>query len=129
MDQKKKRMRPTLTQVSDLQKELDSQIEGTSNLVRDCDLWRGRYRDLKAKFDEQVDGTSRLVANCDAWREKYRELKEENATLETSNKHMEAELERVRKANQSLSELNDERLLQIRQLRNRGFLARVFNRQ
>ena len=185
------------------EKELESQIDGTSNLVKDCDIWRDKYRELKAKFDEQVEGTSRLVADCDAWREKYRklakkydelncrhqklkidadnaeyeldrsitasaynalkkkyddvveesasmsaelrilrnqrddlipkstyeELESKNATLESSNKCMEKELERVRKANHSLNELNDERLTQIQELRSRGFWARMFNRQ
>lgn len=110
------------------EKELESQIDGTSNLVRDCDIWRDKYRELKAKFDEQVEGTSRLVADCDAWREKYRDLKSENQTLEASNKYMEEEMERVRIANRSLNELNDERLAQIQQLKSRGFWARVFNK-
>lgn len=114
--------------LSDCEKKLESQIDGTSNLVRDCDIWRDKYRELKAKFDEQVEGTSRLVADCDAWREKYRDLKSENQTLEASNKHMEEELERIRIANRSLNELNDERIAQIQQLQSRGFWARVFNK-
>lgn len=111
------------------EKELESQIDGTSNLVKDCNIWRDKYRELKAKFDDQVEGTSRLVADCDDWREKFRTLKLKNQTLETSNKHMESELKRVRDANQSLNDLNDERLVQIQELMSRGFWARMFNRQ
>lgn len=116
-------------ELSDCEKKLESQIDGTSMLVKDCDAWREKYRELLKMYKEQIDGTSRLVGDCDAWRDKYHTLIAENKTLEASNKHMEAELERVRDANQSLNDLNDERLAQIHELRSRGFWARIFNRQ
>lgn len=111
------------------EKELASQIDGTGNLVKDCNIWRDKYRELKAKFDELAEGTCRLVADCDAWREKYHTLISENQTLEASNKQMEAEMERVRTANRSLNELNDKRLAQIRNLKSRGFWARILNKE
>ena len=80
------------------------------------------YNALQEKYDGVVEESA-------AMSKELSELRDKNSTLESSNKHMETELERVRKANQSLSELNDERLLQIQELRNRGFWERVFNKQ
>lgn len=80
------------------------------------------YTALQEKYDGVVEESA-------AMSKELSELRSKNSTLEASNKHMEAELERVRKANQLLNELNDERLLQIQELKNRGFWARVFNRQ
>ena len=39
-----KRVRPSVTAYRELEKELESQIDGTSRLVKDCDLWREKYR-------------------------------------------------------------------------------------
>ena len=63
--------------------------------------------ELKAKLEEQIEGTSRLVKDCDAWREKYRALKEK--------------YDQQLKADEYLSGQLDE-------LKNRGFLARLFNK-
>ena len=79
------------------------------------------YTALQEKFDGVVEESA-------AMSKELSELRSKNSNLETSHRQMEAELERVRKANQSLSELNDERLLQIQQLKARGFWARGFNK-
>ena len=105
------------------------------------------FRDLQSKYEAlQEDSAvmsvelSELRSKCGhlekmatdaekARKDEYElrlEYQSRNDTLELSNGHMEAELNRVREANKSLSELNDERLVQIKNLRSRGFLARVF---
>jgi predicted RNase H-like nuclease (RuvC/YqgF family) len=56
----KKMTRPTWAQVKDLERQV---------------------KDLQRKLDSQVDGTSRLVQDCDGWREKYWRLLEENKAL------------------------------------------------
>ena len=60
MEEKKKRWRPTLTAYMELEKKLESQIEGTSQLVKDCDLWREKYQVLKEKYDELSAENERL---------------------------------------------------------------------
>ena len=159
--------------ICEYKRKLESQVEGTSMLVKDCDIWRDKYRGLKAMFDDQVEGTSMLVADCDGWRKKYRdlltdynylkhgsqklkfeekrikffkdnyailirkkatmskelsELRTKNNILETSNKELKTDLERIRVANQSLNELNDKRLCDIRNLKSRGLWARILNK-
>lgn len=159
-------------ELSDCEKKLESQIDGTSMLVKDCDAWREKYRELLKMYEEQIDGTSRLVGDCDAWRETYRDLLK--GYEELSNRHnklkidvnnaeyelersvsasvyndlkekydglvnelsaknmelkaMEEELSLVKHANKSICELNDERLAQIKHLKNRSFFERVFNK-
>lgn len=93
----------------------EEQLEGTSNLVADCNAWRVKFRELQKKYEEQIEGTSHLVADCDAWRENFRDL--------------EKELEKTRETNiavgKQCSRLNDE----LNALRSRGFWARVFNKE
>lgn len=60
MEEKKKRWRPSLTAYRELEKKLESQIDGTSQLVKDCDLWREKYRELKKQYDEAVDEANKL---------------------------------------------------------------------
>lgn len=64
MEEKKKRWRPTLTAYRELEKKLESQIDGTSQLVKDCDLWREKYQILKKKYDELSAGHDRLAEEC-----------------------------------------------------------------
>ncbi len=120
---------------------LDEQIEGTSRLVAECNAWREKYRVLFKKYNEQLEGTSRLVKDCDAWREKYNELvgkcaaieeskanlQDSVSALEKSNKLMEDELSRVKQQRDQLASTCAAREMDIRNLRSRGFLKRVFN--
>lgn len=61
MSEKKKRVRPTLAMVRELEAEIES--------LRRCGV--GEWRRM---LDEQIEATSCLVRDCDAWRESYREL-------------------------------------------------------
>ena len=77
----KKRFRPTIGQVRELEAEIDrlmllNNVDGCydKKLEAECDEW-------KRKFEEQLDGMSVLVADCDAWREKYREAEDELSRL------------------------------------------------
>ena len=81
----------------------------------------GALRELEGKYEALQDESSTMS-------KEMTDLRSKAKMLESSNKHMEAELERVRNANQSLSDLNDERLNQIQRLKSRGFWARMFNR-
>lgn len=121
MEEKKKRWRPSLTAYRELEAKLESQIDGTSQLVKDCDAWREKYRKLKVKFDDEHFASVHL-------HKEYNDLKAERDTLEKSNKLMEDELNRLRAINDKLSKKCVDRDDQIEALKNRGFWARVFNK-
>jgi len=114
MEEKKKRWRPSLTAYRELEKKLESQIEGTSQLVKDCDAWREKYRGV-------VDGYVPVS--------KYNDLLAKNNTLEQSNKLMEDELNRVREANVSLGKKCAELSNKLSELLSRGWFARLFNKK
>jgi hypothetical protein len=38
-----------------LEKKLESQVDGTSQLVKDCDLWREKYRKLVKDYNKLSD--------------------------------------------------------------------------
>ena len=101
MAEKRKRVRATWTMVRALEAKLNDQIEGTSRLVKDCDVWRGKFRDLKWKYK----------------------------TLERSNKYMEEATMLLRNENAELTKKNDNLCDELYRLRNRGFWKRVFNRE
>ena len=75
MQEKKKRIRPTWTQV----RQLEAEIAELKDTMKFCDAFKEQgsveiIRELRKKLDEQIDGTSALVKDCDLWREKYQEL-------------------------------------------------------
>ena len=101
--EKKKGSRPTWTQVRELEaqvaelrmkcneggcydrqlekerdewkRKFEEQLEGTSGLVRDSDIWRENYRDLYEKHEELLSEAARLTDECKSWREKYHKIK------------------------------------------------------
>lgn len=120
MEEKKKRWRPSLTAYRELEKKLESQIEGTSRIVQDCDGWREKYREL---IKEISNGNDKKVL-----RDHIKALECENRTLRHSNELMETELKR----NSQVLEWNTRAMNELRgvlhNLKSRGFWARVFNR-
>lgn len=112
--EKKKRFRPSVTEYKALQQEVA--------------LWRERCQRLSGDVESQVDGTSVLVGDCDAWREKYHVMMARCSALEKSNKLMEDELSRVKEQRDQLASTCAAREMDIRNLRSRGFFRRVFNR-
>lgn len=109
----KKRVRPTLTQV----RELEAGLENERKLHIHFSKEAGR---LKAVADG-------LEIKVKAGLEQINKLTSENRTLQQSNTLMEEELERQKKANIELSKFNDQYRQQILDLQSRGFWARVFN--
>lgn len=98
----KKRIRPTLTQVRALEGEIQQ---------RDLTI-----KQLQEKLKNQRQRLSL----------QEKKLCEFNV-LEQSNKLMEKELNRMRRAVNNLNELNDRQERKIFELENRGFWARLFN--
>lgn len=134
-EEKKKRVRATLTQVRALESELarvreDCRLASVENGHLRDDLAAVRHDAdvLRRKLDEQVDGTSRLVADCDLWRAKYRALVDKYDTAERSNGYMHDELVRVREARDEARERCAELANELHRIKNRGFVSRVFNR-
>lgn len=124
MEEKKKRWRPSLTAYRELEKKLAEQIEGTSQLVKDCDAWREKYRELKKKYDDALHVRNDVVP-----RKVHQELVTENRTLVESNKLMEEELNRVRDANVSLGKKCAELNNKLSELLSRGWFARLLNKK
>lgn len=81
--------------IRELRKKLDEQIDGTSALVKDCDLWREKYQELFKRFNNISDKLKREEAakaelqesakqeenEKNALEERYDDLVAENATM------------------------------------------------
>lgn len=115
MAETKKRWRPSLTAYRELEKKLANQIDGTSRLVKDCDLWRERCRELEKKLQEATDD--------------FNDLNGDKKILEHSNKLMEEELKRVRNHRDELLEVNQRNLAYIERMESRGWFARLLNKK
>jgi len=68
MGETKKRWRPSLGAYRALENEVSELREQNSSLLLDV-------RVLGGKLEEASDTISNLVRDCDAWRDKYRELR------------------------------------------------------
>lgn len=117
---KKKRWRPSLAQYRELERRIDEQIDGTSLIVADCHGWRAKYRNL---IDEISKGNDKKVL-----RDHIEALECENETLRHSNKLMETELKRVNGLLDWSKKVSNELLEELIFLKNRGFWARLFNK-
>lgn len=122
----------------------EEQIEGTSLLVKDCDAWREKYQELhrrheklkveadndKYDLDRSVPASQllELQGKYDALVEDNGRLCDKNVTLESSNSHMEAELNRVRDENVDLNKRIAKLSREVKDMRSRGWLARLLNR-
>ena len=131
MSEERKRWRPSLgayrsleNEVSELREQLRLQCLADGYSVKELAYLR-KYKRL---YEEELDAKSRFIQDCDEWREKYRSVLEERNMLDSSNRMMSCELERIRtnekKENERVIDLERE----VEYLRNRGFWARVFNR-
>lgn len=97
--EKKKRFRPTVTAYRELEEELAETKQRLSN-----------HLSANVRYAEDIQKFSRQVS-----------------ALERSNRLMEEELERVRKANTELAKLNCQLCKELQVIKSRGFWARVFN--
>lgn len=113
MEEKKKRVRATLTQVRALEKEL----EETRESLRLSEL---ENRHLREELDAHMDGTSAIVADCDGWRDEYYKL--ENAV--SAHGSYDALLKMYKEQGMELSLLRDE----YDRLLSRGLWARIRNK-
>lgn len=153
MEEKKKRWRPSLTAYRELEGKLADQIEGTSRLVKDCDLWREKYRTLfkeygKLKKQFQAGGVvteadynslhvsyKNLVEKYDEEVSENRRLNDENRKLHSkiydldlSHTMMADELNKLRAEIAELSESEASAKKELEYLRNRSFWNRLFNK-
>ena len=127
--------------VVELQEKLESQIEGTSTLVHDCDLWREKYQDLKKRFDDLVEKEKKeseayknlesnykgQLAGAEDLAEQVKTLKDKNATLEQSNLGLQQGIDEERKLREGAAKDYQEARKEVMRLKNRGFFARLFN--
>jgi chromosome segregation ATPase len=151
MAEKKKRVRPTLTQVRALQNELDALKVNYEVKCKDVEVLRKEKQELSDKLEEQINGTSTLVSDCDAWREKFRKLNDEfdeyknnksNADVpkkcldelqvkydELKKNHGDvcARLDAITEEKKEMEKDLDEHKAEVLRLRMRGLWARIFN--
>lgn len=130
--EKKKRFRPTLGAYRALEDEV-SQLKEQVRLLEKASEYSAEELAEMEGYKKKCDGddfTAHILAQeTHGWREKWNALNEECNTLKVSNDHMEKELARL---NEKLRERVDKiRDLEtdIYVLKNRGFWARVFNRE
>lgn len=135
MEEKKKRVRPTLTQVRQLESELESVREELRLARREMDNMRRDAADdsvsrrfYDSEIERHMDDKSRLVADCDGWRDKYRFLADTCATMEKANGLMEEEIKRLSSARDTAVKRCQELIQEINNIKNRGFWSRVINR-
>ena len=144
----KKRVRPTLTQMRELEAGLENEQKLHLHFAKVCDRLQNdvKLHEKKIEFLDELVNTvvkekgelNNHLEDVKACNEKYaKEIKrleednkalcDKNATLQQSNTLMEEELERQRKANIELSKFNDQYKEELAALKGRGFWARVFN--
>jgi len=91
-----------------------------------------KQRPTVAQVREMEEVISRQVQELNAWRDKYRALVDECATLRCSNEHMEKEMKRRGdKESETIVDLREKVLelkLENKLLKDRGLIARIFNR-
>ena len=120
MAENKKRVRATLTQVRELEDKLADQIEGTSRLVKDCDIWREKYQRL---FEEHQELLAQTNGN-----EVIADLRSKVTQLESSNNFMDAEMKKLRAELEMEHATADHLAAEVGRLKSRGFWARLFNK-
>ena len=109
----KKRVRPTLTQVRDLESGLENERKLHIHFSKEAGRLKAVADGLEIKVKDSLDQIDRLTS--------------ENRTLQQSNTLIEKELERQKKANSELSKFNDQYKEELAALKGRGFWARVLN--
>ena len=112
-EEKKKRFRPSLGAYRALENEVSE--------------LREKNKRLENRLSEQIDGSSSLVHDCDLWRDKYQELFASHEAMKSSNGYLEGEVDRLREVNKSLEDENERLRFEMRQMEKRGFWSRVFN--
>lgn len=121
-------MRPTWTQVRDLEAKLADQIEGTSRLVKDCDLWREKYQKLFAEHNLLLKAADNGDSVTEMLSDELATLRGKVTQLESSNNFMDAELRKVRAELDLEHATADHLAAEVGRLKSRGFWARVFNK-
>lgn len=119
-----------------------------SRVGRENEALRKENAELRKKLESQIDGTSRLVADCDGWRDKYRKLLDEKKGLEKMHddvveesakmseelRELRSRLEEAENEVRSLGSYNvglkdslDIAVSEIERLRGRGIISRILN--
>ena len=109
----KKRVRPTLTQMRDLESGLENERKLHIHFSKEAGRLKAVADGLEIKVKDGLDQIDRLTS--------------ENRTLQQSNTLIEKELERQKKANIELSKFNDQYKEELAALKGRGFWRRLFN--
>ena len=111
-EEKKKRWRPSMKLYREQQEVIERQCE-------ELRAWREKYNAL---VKEKASGDAKTL------RGHIESLEQENQLLRRSNSLMENELKNVRGDIDALRRLNNEQAYDIACLKNRGFWARLLNK-
>ena len=141
--EKKKRVRPTVTQVNELKSRInDLEAENTklrfgiSKQQKDFDSLKNNIDGVWEEKNKMVKLNAQLCCNeislkgeIEELQKKIEDLEIEKQTISSSNKLLETELDRVREANASLKKRCAESEARCEHLLGRGFWERLFNKQ
>lgn len=145
-EEKRKRVRATLTQVRALEAELEKTREELRIATRDASNVRrdlmendvvsvtvyneavAERDNLRKACDRHLEDKSSLVADCNGWRQKYRDLLKNYRILEDTNSRMDEELKRERSGRSNAVKRCQELMQEINNIKNRGLWSRVLNR-
>lgn len=138
----KKRIRPTMAQVRELEKQVKDQTEALHERCMEADGWREKYRELKEKHTdilaEAGEALGLKAKAVEALEDAQYELRQVKKALDEVHcqmdgmKAMNEKLERKVEGDEELIALlrqeNDRMGTRLYEMQNRGLLARIFNK-
>ena len=104
------------------------QIDGTSRLVKDCDLWREKYQKLFAEHNLLLKAADNGDSVTEMLSDELATLRGKVTQLESSNNFMDAELRKVRAELDLEHATADHLAAEVGRLKSRGFWARLINK-
>ena len=139
----KKRVRPTVSQVNELKSRInDLEAENTklrfgiSKQQKDFDSLKNNIDGVWEEKNKMVKLNAQLCCNeislkgeIEELQKKIEDLEIQKQTISSSNKLLEAELDRIREVNASLKKRCAESEARLARLRGRSFMERLFNKQ
>lgn len=121
MEEKKKRVRPTLTAFRALEREIEGHLEDKSRLVSACDDWREKYREALGRAEGLVAENGRLKDEVSRLKDEVSRQNEDISNLKSRLSRYDGTLKDVLREKEALHQ-------RIDQLNARGFWKRLFNK-
>lgn len=120
MTEKKKRVRPTLTQVRALENELKASKANYENLSGILDEKNAEIKDLRSKYEALEKKYNKLQSEHEEKKKLYDEVCKAHDDTMKSNRELSDRIN-------ELTADNDDYASEIIRLKSRGLLSRIFN--